>query len=71
MCRRSEIIPTIQLTSSRWNLRFVLNTLAEFLSSVCVDILSEDTSLLQGLIFYVEVISSQAFVMPSNIIVRP
>lgn len=71
MCRRSDIIPTIQLTSSRWNLRFVLNTLAEFLSSVCVDILSEDTSLLQGLIFYVEVISSQAFVMPSNIIVRP
>lgn len=53
------------------SLRFVLNTLAEFLSSVCVDILPEDTSLLLGLIFYVEVISSQAFVMLSNIIVRP
>lgn len=53
------------------SLRFVLNTLAEFLSAVCVDILPEDTSLSLGLIFYVEVISSQAFVMLSNIIVRP
>jgi len=72
MCRRSEIIPAIQLTFSRWNDVFAsfLNTLTEFLSSVC-RYLPGDRILFQGLTFYMEVISSQVFVKRSNVIAGP